>query len=66
MAFDGGDVEVFGDGVEECHCWGVDAWEEGTTGVCVAVYPVGVVAIDAVCVRHDDGGRGKRLCSVVL
>lgn len=26
------DVEVFGYGVEEGHCWGVDAWSEGVSG----------------------------------
>jgi hypothetical protein len=50
VSFDGRDVEVFGFGVEEGHCWGVDAGNEGPA--CARV-TVGGNAIDAVCVGHD-------------
>jgi hypothetical protein len=61
MAFDGGNVEVFGLWIEEGHCWGVDAREEGPAGARV---PVGG-AVDSISVGHFrilsmDMGKLKR------
>ncbi len=51
VPLDGGDVNVFGNEVEEGHCWGVDSGEEGTAcgGMAICAVGVAVVAIDAVC-----------------
>jgi hypothetical protein len=46
MSLDGGNVKVFGFGVEEGHCWSVDAWEKGTASPRVTVCPIG--AIDSI------------------
>jgi hypothetical protein len=54
VAFDGGDVEVFGVGGEEGHCWSVDAREEGPAGA-ARVTVRGTAAVDAVCVGHICG-----------
>ena len=49
---DGGDVEVFGFGVEKGHCWGVDSWEEGAAGGGGG----GVTIAGAVCGGRHFGG----------
>ena len=46
MSFDGWDIKVFCLGIEEGHCWGVDAGKERTTG--------GRVPIDSVYLCHFD------------
>jgi hypothetical protein len=63
VALDGGDVEVFGCGVEEGHCWGVDAGQEGTASARVAVCPIGGGVVDSIGLRH---GSGERMETIVL